>query len=91
MKGKNKNNNDKKARKPVVNENSAYSETLESKESTPTDDFMDAPVESSKKSVTLNELADIDPELLTGKSGEIAVIPDLPALPDITAYRSPSH
>ena len=82
MKGKNKNNNDKKARKPVVNENSVYSETLESKESTPTDDFMDAPVESSKKSVTLNELADIDPELLTGKSGEIAVIPDLPALPD---------
>ena len=68
MKGKNKNNNDKKARKPVVNEDSLYTEALESSENKPTEDFMEAPIESSKKSVTLNELAEIDPELLTGRS-----------------------
>ena len=82
MKGKNKNNNDKKARKPVVNEDSLYTEALESSENKPTEDFMEAPIESSKKSVTLNELAEIDPELLTGRSGEIVKAKELPALPD---------
>ena len=82
MKGKNKNNNDKKARKPEVNEASAYSEVLESSENKPTDDFMDTPAESSKKSVTLNDLAEIDPELLTGKSTDIAKAPRRLALPD---------
>ena len=82
MKGKNKNNNDKKARKPVVNEDSLYTEALESSESKPTEDFMEAPIESSKKSVTLNELAEIDPELLTGRSGEIVKAKKLTALLD---------
>ena len=59
MKGKNKNNNDKKARKPETGEASAYSEVLDSSENKPTDDFMDTPAESSKKSVTLNDLAEI--------------------------------
>ena len=83
MKGKNKNNNDKKARKPEVNEASTYSEVLESSENTPADDFMDTPTESSRKSVTLNDLAEIDPELLTGKSTDIAkAAPKRLALPD---------
>ena len=82
MKGKNKNNNDKTARKPEVNEASAYSEVLDSSENKPTDDFMDTPTESSKKSVTLSDLAEIDPELLTGKSTEIAKAPKRLSLPE---------
>ena len=81
MKGKNKNNNDKKARKPETGEASAYSEVLDSSENKPTDDFMDTPAESSKKSVTLNDLAEIDPELLTGKSTETAAAPKRLSLP----------
>ena len=82
MKGKNKNNNDKTARKPEVNEASAYSEVLDSSENKPTDDFMDTPTESSKKSVTLSDLAEIDPELLTGKSTETAKAPKRLSLPE---------
>lgn len=83
MKGKNNNKNDKKARKPEVNEASTYSEVLESSENKPTDDFMDTPTESSRKNVTLNDLAEIDPELLTGKSTDIAkAAPKRLALPD---------
>ena len=81
MKGKNKNNNDKKARKPEAGEASAYSEVLDSSENKPTDDFMDTPAESSKKSVTLNDLAEIDPELRTGKSTETAAAPKRLSLP----------
>ena len=50
MKGKRNKNNDNKARKPEVNEASTYSEVLDSSENKPTDDFMDTPAESSKKS-----------------------------------------
>ena len=82
MKGKNKNNNDKTARKPETGEASAYSEVLDSSENKPTDDFMDTPTESSKKSVTLSDLAEIDPELLTGKSTEIAKAPKRLSLPE---------
>ena len=82
MKGNNK--NDKKARKAKVDANKINSEILESKEAMPAEDFMDAPVETSKKSVTLSDLADIDPELLTGKQSEIAKA-DLPALPQSKA------
>lgn len=84
MKGKsNKNRNEnKKARKPVVNGQYMNSEIMSAQEGTPTSDFMDSPVEGPKKSVTLNDLADIDPELLTGKPVETAIVPDLPSLPD---------
>lgn len=84
MKGKsNKNrNDDKKARKPVVNGQYMNSEIMSAPEGAPTNDFMDSPVEEPKKSVTLNDLADIDPELLTGKPVEKAIVPDLPSLPD---------
>ena len=82
MKGKRNNNNDNKARKPEVNGEIINSEVLESKEGTPTDDFMEGPVEAPRKSVTLSELADIDPELLTGKSQDLPVAPVIPALPD---------
>ena len=82
MKGKNKNKNDNKnARKPVVNEQAISPAVLDSSESNPTDDYMDKPVETSKKSVTLNELADIDPELLTGKPADSITVPHLPSLP----------
>ncbi len=83
MKGKNNKNrnDDKKARKPVVNEQALNTEVLASPESNPTNDFMTSPVEEPKKSVTLNDLAEIDPELLTGKPADTAVIPDLPSLP----------
>ena len=83
MKGKNNRNKNenKPARTPVVNEQALNSEILESSEGNPTNDFMETPVEEKKKSVTLNELADIDPELLTGKPGETAKVPDLPSLP----------
>lgn len=84
MKGKNnkKNDENKKARKPSVNEQLINTEALESSESNPTDDFMDSPAPAPKKSVTLNDLADIDPELLTGRPGDTAVTPDLPSLPE---------
>lgn len=82
MKGKRNKNNDNKARKPEVNGESINSEVLESTEGTPTDDFMEGPVEAPRKSVTLSELADIDPELLTGKSQDLPVAPVIPALPD---------
>lgn len=83
MKGKNNKNrnDDKKARKPVVNEQALNTEVLASPESNPTNDFMTSPVEEPKKSVTLNDLAEIDPELLTGKPADTAVVPDLPSLP----------
>ena len=81
MKGKRNKNNDK-ARKPEVNEEIINSEVLESKEGKPTDDFMDEPIEAPKKSVTLSDLADIDPELLTGKSQELTAAPVIPALPE---------
>ena len=86
MKGKNKNNNknndNKKARTPVVSSNALSSEVLESSEGAVTNDFMDTPVSESRKGVTLSDLAEIDPELLTGKPGEAAAIPDLPSLPE---------
>ncbi|MCR5383250.1 MAG: hypothetical protein K6E72_01230 [Saccharofermentans sp.] len=83
MKGKNRNNNENKnARKPEVNEQALNPEVLASSENNPTNDFMPSPAVESKKSVTLNELAEIDPELLTGKSAESAIIPDLPSLPE---------
>ena len=84
MKGKNRQNrnDDKKARKPVVDENALTTEVLASSESNPTNDFMDSPVEEPKKSVTLNDLAEIDPELLTGKPADTAIVPDLPSLPE---------
>ena len=82
MKGKRNKNNDNKARKPELNGEIINSEVLESKEGTPTDDFMEGPVEAPRKSVTLSELADIDPELLTGKSQDLPVAPVIPALPD---------
>ncbi len=82
MKGKNKNKNENKgARKPVVNGQAINPAVLESPESNPTDDYMGSPVEEPKKSVTLNELADIDPELLTGKPGDAVKVPHLPSLP----------
>ena len=40
------------------------------------------PVKEKKKSVTLSELAEIDPELLTGKPAETVKAPKLPSLPD---------
>ena len=83
MKGKNKKNNDNKsARKPVVSEQFDDNEVLESAEGTPTDDFMEEPIPEPQKGVTLNDLADIDPELLTGKPTETAAVPDLPSLPE---------
>ena len=82
MKGKRNKNNDNKARKPEVNGEIINSEVLESGEGTPTEDFMEGPVEAPRKSVTLSELADIDPELLTGKSQDLPVAPVIPALPD---------
>lgn len=83
MKGKNKKNNDNKpARTPVVNEELINNEILESAETAPTNDFMDNPVPEKPKGVTLNDLAEIDPELLTGKSGEHIPAPELPSLPD---------
>ena len=82
MKGKNKKNNDNKAaRKPVVSEQFADNEVLESSEGIPTDDFMEEPIPEPQKGVTLSDLADIDPELLTGKPAEDVQAPDLPALP----------
>ena len=83
MKGKNnKNNDNKQARKPVVSGELTTGEVLESAESNPTNDFMETPVSEPKKSVTLNDLAEIDPELLTGKSSESVPAPVLPSLPD---------
>ena len=66
MKGKNNKNrnDDKKARKPVVNEQALNTEVLASPESNPTNDFMTSPVEEPKKSVTLNDLAEIDPDFV---------------------------
>ena len=62
MKGKNnKNNDNKQARKPVVSGELTTGEVLESAESNPTNDFMETPVSEPKKSVTLNDLAEIDP------------------------------
>ena len=83
MKGKNKKNNDNKsARKPVVSEQFTDNEVLESSEGNPTDDFMEEPIPEPQKGVTLNDLADIDPELLTGKPTDTAAVPDLPSLPE---------
>ena len=84
MKGKNNKNknNNKDARKPQVNGELVKSEVLESSEGTPTNDFMEAPVSEPQKGVTLSDLADIDPELLTGKPADTAVVPDLPSLPE---------
>ncbi|MBR3247340.1 MAG: hypothetical protein IKG03_02970 [Clostridiales bacterium] len=83
MKGRNKNKNENKsARKPVVNGQAIDPAVLDSSEGNPTDDYMESPVKETKKSVTLNELADIDPELLTGKSGESVKVPHLPSLPE---------
>ncbi|WP_034448305.1 hypothetical protein [Butyrivibrio sp. AE2032] len=84
MKGKNNKNKDdnKQARTPVVSGEFTNIEVTASPEGQPTDDFMETPVEEPKKGVTLNDLADIDPELLTGKPVENSVIPDLPPLPD---------
>ena len=83
MKGKNnKNNDNKQARKPVVSNEISGSEILESSESTPTNDFMETPVSAPQKGVTLNDLAEIDPELLTGKPSESVPVPSLPSLPD---------
>ena len=83
MKGKNnKKNDNKQARKPVVSGELTTGEVLESAESNPTNDFMETPVSEPKKSVTLNDLAEIDPELLTGKSSESVPAPVLPSLPD---------
>lgn len=89
MKGNNKNkgNDNKSARKPVVNEQAISSEVLSAPEGTPSDSFLATPVETAKKSVTLNDLAEIDPELLTGKPGESAIAPNLPSLPDINAQK----
>ena len=82
MKGKNKKNNDnKQARTPVVSGELVNNEVLESAEGTPTNDFMEAPVSEKQKGVTLKDLAEIDPELLTGKSGENVPTPELPSLP----------
>ena len=90
MKGKNRQNrnDDKKARKPVVDENALTTEVLASSESNPTNDFMDSPVEEPKKSVTLNDLAEIDPELLTGKPADTAIVPDLLPCPRARTARS---
>lgn len=84
MKGKNNKNKDdnKQARTPVVSGEFTNTEVTASPEGQPTDDFMETPVEEPKKGVTLSDLADIDPELLTGKTVESSVIPDLPPLPD---------
>ena len=82
MKGKNKKNNDnKQARTPVVSGDLVNNEVMESAEGTPTNDFMEAPVSEKQKGVTLKDLAEIDPELLTGKSGENVPVPELPSLP----------
>ena len=86
MKGKNKNNNkandNRKARTPAVTGQNTGSEVLEASEGAVTNDFMQDPVPAPQKGVTLSDLAEIDPELLTGKPSEATVIPDLPALPD---------
>ncbi len=88
MKGKRNKNNDNKARKPELNGELINSEVLESGEGTPTEDFMEGPVEAPKKSVTLNDLAEIDPELLTGKSQELSAAPVIPALPETKDSRA---
>lgn len=88
MKGKRNKNNDNKARKPELNGELINSEVLESGEGTPTEDFMEGPVEAPKKSVTLNDLAEIDPELLTGKSQELSAAPVIPALPETKDSRT---
>ena len=86
MKGKNKNNNkandNRKARTPVMTGQNTGSEVLEASDGAVTNDFMQDPVPAPQKGVTLSDLAEIDPELLTGKPSEATVIPDLPALPD---------
>lgn len=86
MKGKNKNNNkandNRKARTPVMTGQNTGSEVLEASEGAVTNDFMQDPVPAPQKGVTLSDLAEIDPELLTGKPSEATAIPDLPALPD---------
>ena len=43
---------------------------------------METPVAEKQKGVTLNDLAEIDPELLTGKSSDAVKAPDLPSLPE---------
>ncbi|MCR4731300.1 MAG: hypothetical protein K5881_10285 [Saccharofermentans sp.] len=88
MKGKRNKNNDNKARKPELNGELINSEVLESGEGTPSEDFMEGPVEAPKKSVTLNDLAEIDPELLTGKSQELSAAPVIPALPEAKDSRA---
>ncbi len=87
MKGKNRKNKDenKNARTPVVSGQFSDIDNTEvtgAPEGQITSDFMDTPVETPKKGVTLNDLADIDPELLTGKPGDTVAVPDLPSLPD---------
>ena len=86
MKGKNKNNNkandNRKARTPVMTGQNTGSEVLEASEGAVTNDFMQDPVPAPQKGVTLSDLTEIDPELLTGKPSEATAIPDLPALPD---------
>ena len=83
MKGKNKQNKDdnKKARKPEVDGQIKNIEVTAASEGTPSEDYMDEPVEPAKKSVTLNDLAEIDPELLTGKQGEAAPAPERTVTP----------
>ena len=83
MKGKNKNGNEnKQARKPEVNNELIKCEVLDSAESAPDDNFLDTQGSAPQKGVTLNELAEIDPELLTGKSGDSVPVPELPSLPE---------
>ena len=83
MKGKNKKSNDNNpARVPEVNGQILNNEVLESSEGTPTNDFMETPVAEKQKGITLNDLAEIDPELLTGKSSDAVKAPDLPSLPE---------
>jgi hypothetical protein len=82
MKGKNnKNNDNNKARKPEISEETLNSEVLEASETAPDNNFLETPVSAPQKGVTLSELAEIDPELLTGKPSESVPTPDLPSLP----------
>lgn len=89
MKGKNRNRNENNnARKPEVNGQDIKPEILESSENNPTNDYLPVPAAEAKKGVTLNELAEIDPELLTGKPVESSIVPDLPSLPDNSSNKA---
>lgn len=89
MKGKNRNRNENNnARKPEVNGQDIKPEILESSENNPTNDYLPVPAAEAKKGVTLNELAEIDPELLTGKPVESSIVPDLPSMPDNSSNKA---